>query len=131
MPPPPRGVVCGLPLLVDEFAERTRRSIAQSLELGAKQGLYRADLDIELASVFIAGAYNRYARQLVRSAKKPDLPAVLRKFQRMVIRGITSDLLLAHTLAPTPPVMTRRSLSPSRRRAGSAARLVQTRPRNR
>jgi AcrR family transcriptional regulator len=83
--------------LIDEFAERSRHAVAQSIGVGTARGLYRDDLDVDLASAFIAGAYDRYARQLVQLPKKPDLSQVLRKLQTMVVRGVGSDALLAFT----------------------------------
>lgn len=83
--------------LVDEFAEGARQTTQKHLALGIERGLYRPDLDVSLASAFIAGAYDRIARQIVRMPKKPDLRAITRSCQLLVIRGIASDATLEAT----------------------------------
>jgi hypothetical protein len=60
-------------------------------EWGKREGIYRDDLDVELTSLMIAGAYDRVARQLVRTDEKPDLHKVCARMQRMLARGIVSD----------------------------------------
>ena len=61
---------------------RLRRSLrlqrVDMLKRGIAHGFYRADLDVDLASAYISGVYDRYARRLVRSAKRPDLVRALR-----------------------------------------------------
>ncbi len=111
--------------LMDEFAERTRHVIVQSIALGAGRGFYRDDLDSDLASAFIAGAYDRYARQLVQLAKKPDLEGALRKMQTMVVRGVGSDALLAHVRpraaavsGDSPVIVPAQPVGPTRALAG-------------
>lgn len=74
--------------LIDEFAERARARVKETLLWGAAAGLYRPDLDSEVASLFIAGAYDRVARHMVRLDKKPDLRGWLRQLQALVLRGI-------------------------------------------
>ena len=73
--------------LIDEFAERTRGAIADGLRRGIAAGFYRADLDVELTSHFVAGAYDRIARQLVRAAERPHLEAWLAEVQRLFLVG--------------------------------------------
>ncbi|HZS36417.1 MAG TPA: helix-turn-helix domain-containing protein [Polyangia bacterium] len=77
--------------LMDEFAERCRVHMVSFFEWGRRQGIYRDDLDVELTSLLVAGAYDRVARQLVRSDEKPDLQRVCASIQRTLGRGIVSD----------------------------------------
>lgn len=81
--------------LIDEFAESARLKMTAFLTHGIEAGLYRPDLDVEVASAFIAGAYDRLARQIVAAEKRPDLHALLRKVQLLVLRGIGSVALVA------------------------------------
>lgn len=95
-----RGVMCLLleggrssqyAYLVDQFLERIVENVRMHLEQGIAEGRNRSDLDVEVASVFVSGAYDRIARQVVRQPRKPDFRTVLRKVQRLVLRGIASE----------------------------------------
>jgi AcrR family transcriptional regulator len=81
--------------LIDQFAERTRQQAKEALALGVQRGLYRADLDVEVASMALAGGYDRVARELVRAERKPDLPRLLASLQRVCLTGIASPRLAA------------------------------------
>src|SRR5262245_12555521 len=52
--------------LMDQFAEQARRTSALAMAEGVKRGLYRRDLDVELVSMAVAGAYDRVAREVVK-----------------------------------------------------------------
>jgi AcrR family transcriptional regulator len=73
--------------LIDEFAERSRQNTKQLLRWGVDQGLYRADLDVEVGSLVISGAYDRVVRDLVRQNRKPDLQALVTALQQMLLNG--------------------------------------------
>lgn len=73
--------------LIEEFATFAQREMERLLRQGIALGVYRADLDIEAAAAFIAGGYDRFARQLVRETKKPDLRRLLRELRCLVISG--------------------------------------------
>ena len=79
--------------LVDAFAERSRAQIKQALALAVERGFYRADLDVELASLVVSGAYDRVARELVRLPRRPDLRRWIGEVQRLVLRGIAGPTL--------------------------------------
>lgn len=74
--------------LIEDFAERAQRQTATLLQHGIAMGLYRADLDVGAAAAFIAGGFDRIARQLVRQAQKPDLERLLREVQRQLLVGV-------------------------------------------
>jgi AcrR family transcriptional regulator len=76
--------------LIDQFADRSRKQAAAALALGVQSGLYRADLDVEIASMVLAGGYDRFARELVRAERKPNLPKLLATLQRVCLTGIAS-----------------------------------------
>lgn len=76
--------------LIDEFAERARARTREVLAVGARQGIFRPDLDVELGSLIISGAYDRIARQLVRLQERPDLRRWLAELQRALLTGLAS-----------------------------------------
>jgi AcrR family transcriptional regulator len=76
--------------LIDEFAERSRQNTKRLLRWGVDQGLYRADLDVEVASLVISGAYDRVVRDLVKRDRKPDLPSLVGALQQMLLQGAAS-----------------------------------------
>ena len=80
--------------LIEHFASYAQRETEALLRQGVESGIYRRDLDVEVAAAFIAGGYDRFARQLVRETKKPDLRKRLRELRWMVITGAgTPDLI--------------------------------------
>ncbi|HEY4106435.1 MAG TPA: TetR/AcrR family transcriptional regulator [Polyangiaceae bacterium] len=80
--------------LIEHFASYAQRETEALLRQGIAAGLYRPDLDVEVAAAFIAGGYDRFARQLVRETQKPDLRKRLRELRWMVITGAgTPDLI--------------------------------------
>ena len=81
--------------LIDQFAERSRKQAADALRLGVANGLYRHDLDVDVASMVLAGGYDRVARELVRAEKKPDLAKLLATLQRVCLTGIASERVAA------------------------------------
>lgn len=95
--------------LVDAIAERARERSKGWLVLGIARGYYRPDLDVEVASVVVAGAYDRIARTLVRQDRKPDIRAWVRGVQRVLLGGLLDPSLAGAALAqdshvPDPPV---------------------------
>jgi AcrR family transcriptional regulator len=78
--------------LIDEFAERSRQNTKRLLRWGVRQGLYRDDLDVEVASLVISGAYDRVARDLVHRERKPNLEQLLGELQRVLFGGIVHPL---------------------------------------
>ena len=80
--------------LIEHFASYAQKETEALLRQGIAAGVYRRDLDVEVAAAFIAGGYDRFARQLVRETKKPDLSKLLRELRWMVITGAgTPDLI--------------------------------------
>src|SRR6478735_7637607 len=80
--------------LIEHFASNAQRDTEALLRAGIASGVYRKDLDVEVAAAFIAGGYDRFARQLVRETKKPDLRRRLRELRWMVIAGAGTPALL-------------------------------------
>jgi hypothetical protein len=57
--------------------------------------LYRPDLDLESTAAFIAGGFDRIARQMVREQRKPDLDRVLNEVMWLFLGGIARPEALA------------------------------------
>ena len=81
--------------LIEHFASNAQSETEVLLRQGIATGVYRPDLDIEVAAAFIAGGYDRFARQLVRQSNKPDLRTQLRELRWMVITGAGTPALIA------------------------------------
>jgi len=81
--------------LIEDFAMRAQRQTAALIQHGIDIGLYRRDLDLEAAAAFIAGGYDRIARQMVREQRKPDLDAMLREVQWLFLGGMARPDVLA------------------------------------
>jgi AcrR family transcriptional regulator len=80
--------------LIEDFALRAQRQTAVLLQHGIDIGFYRPDLDVGVVSAFIAGGYDRIARQLVREPQMPDIQAMLREVQSLSLQGIARPELL-------------------------------------
>ncbi|MDB4970804.1 MAG: acrR [Myxococcales bacterium] len=79
--------------LIDQFAQRSREQAKRALALGIRQGLYRAELDVEIASMMLAGGYDRVAREIVKQERKPDLAGMLAAVQRFCLVGLAAPTL--------------------------------------
>lgn len=75
--------------LIDEFAERTRSNAKRFFAWGIEAGVLRADLDLEVASLVVSGAWDRVVRTLVvRGERKPDLAKLAEAMQRILMGGL-------------------------------------------
>lgn len=81
--------------LPDAFAERARQASLLGIAEGKRRGFFHADLDVELASLFLAGAYDRVARHMVKLQKRPNLEAWMRTLQRFVVEGLGGPAIAA------------------------------------
>jgi AcrR family transcriptional regulator len=77
--------------LIDEFGERVQEKTRALLERGMALGYYRADLDVPVASLVISGAYDRVAREVVGSEKKPDLVTLMQAVQTTLQLGLANE----------------------------------------
>jgi AcrR family transcriptional regulator len=80
--------------LIEDFALRAQRQTATLIQHGIDLGFYRTDLELEVAAAFIAGGFDRIARQMVREQRKPDIDAMLREVQWLFLRGMARQELL-------------------------------------
>lgn len=80
--------------MVDHFAERVQKHVAEMLRIGIHAGMYRSSVHIDCAAAFISGGYDRFARQLVRESVRPDLERCVTDLQALVVRGVgTPDVI--------------------------------------
>jgi hypothetical protein len=101
--------------LMDEFAERVQANITRWLRWGVEHGLYRRDLDVEIGALYLSGAYDRIARELVRMQQKPDLVRWLSEVQHLVLRGFGSPAMHAVLDPPVTKAASRRRRASPRR----------------
>ncbi|HEY0714252.1 MAG TPA: TetR/AcrR family transcriptional regulator [Polyangia bacterium] len=92
--------------LVECFYEEAANKTRRILQLGVESGIYRRDLDIEVATAFISGAYDHLARQTVRAQERPDFRKMLGDMQRLVLAGIGSPSTLVRLGAMPASVST-------------------------
>jgi AcrR family transcriptional regulator len=111
------GKSAGYRHLVDQFVDRAAAKSRLLLAAGIEAGLYRADLDLDVAASFVAGAYDRLARDVVKETRRPDVDSKLRSLQLLILRGIGSAELLAALAAPKVRVAARTERSKKRARA--------------
>ncbi|HYP87083.1 MAG TPA: TetR/AcrR family transcriptional regulator [Polyangiaceae bacterium] len=81
--------------LIEDFALRAQRQTATLIQHGIDIGFYRTDIDLEVVAAFIAGGFDRIARQMVREQRKPDLDAMLREVQWLFLGGLSRPEVLA------------------------------------
>ncbi|HVY28449.1 MAG TPA: helix-turn-helix domain-containing protein [Polyangiaceae bacterium] len=81
--------------LIEDFAQRAQRQTASLIQHGVDLGLYRTNLELESAAAFIAGGFDRLARQLVREQRKPDIDAMMRETMWLFLGGMARPEALA------------------------------------
>ena len=84
--------------LIDAFFDHVQRHIERALLQGQAWGIYRSDLDLRVAALALAGAYDRVARELVEAAHKPDLRAIVTAVDSTLLGGIGSDAVRNHVM---------------------------------
>jgi AcrR family transcriptional regulator len=80
--------------LIEDFAQRAQRQTAVLLQHGVNLGLYRTDFDLQTAAAFLAGGFDRLARQLVKEPRKPDLDAMLHEVESLFLGGLARPEVL-------------------------------------
>jgi AcrR family transcriptional regulator len=84
--------------LVEEFRERSRKQSEDWIRRGIEHGLYRRDIDAEIVSALVAGAYDCLVRDLIRLEKKPDIEAWSRQLFDLFTRGLLARQDNGHTV---------------------------------
>jgi AcrR family transcriptional regulator len=81
--------------LIEHFASNAQRETEGMLRQGVAAEIFRTNINIKAAAVFIAGGYDQFARQLVRESRKPDLQTRLRELRWIVLMGVGTPELIA------------------------------------
>jgi AcrR family transcriptional regulator len=81
--------------LLETFHGGIRKGVTQWVEFCKAEGLYRLDLQAELAATIAFGAYNELSCHILRAAKKPPLRAWLQEAQYTFIRAFGTPALIA------------------------------------
>jgi AcrR family transcriptional regulator len=81
--------------LLRAFHERVLATSQKWIEFWKRRALFRRDIDAELTSHFIFGAYNQLAMRTMEASKKPPLTTWLRHAQELIVRGLGTDALIA------------------------------------
>ena len=87
--------------LMDEFAGRVRTHIHDSLVRGVERQVLRSDIDLEITSLVLAGAYDRIARQVCEATRKPDFEKILRAIDSALMGGIGSNAVREYLTDPS------------------------------
>ncbi len=80
--------------LLQAFHERVRQTSATWIEFWKKRSLFRHDVDPEITSTLLFGAYNQIALKMMEAPKKPPILEWLRHAQRMFVRGLGTNTLI-------------------------------------
>ncbi|MCS6899099.1 MAG: TetR/AcrR family transcriptional regulator [Myxococcales bacterium] len=81
--------------LIVELEQQYRQMIERWLRWGMAQGIYRNDMDADLISLALAGAYDSLARRVVKETKRPDLRGMLLEMERFVAHAVGTPEYIA------------------------------------
>ena len=80
--------------LLQAFHDDIRKTSEQWIDFWKRRALFRADVEPELTSTLIFGAYNQLAMKLLEASKRPPFEEWLRHAQRMFVRGLGTSTLI-------------------------------------
>lgn len=82
--------------LLDAFLEVIRRNTEQWCVVWQRRGLFRRDLDVDVASTLLVGAYRGLVRKLITyQGGRPPIRQWLSDAQTLFVRGLGADALVA------------------------------------
>lgn len=82
--------------LIEELEQQYRPKIEHWLRWGVEQGIHRKDLEIELISQLMAGAYDGLARRLIKLPRRPDIYAMMLEVERFMVRAVGTPEYIEH-----------------------------------
>ena len=94
--------------LVEAFHEEIRVRTVEWISHWKRVGLFRPEIDTELAATLLVGAHNELARRMVISTMRPPIGEWVQKAQGVFVRGFGAEALVK-TLEgeeENPPVST-------------------------
>jgi AcrR family transcriptional regulator len=80
--------------LLDTFLDVIRQNTRGWCEVWQRRGLFRRDLDMELAATLLVGAYRALVRQMIASDARPPIRQWLSDAQTLFVRGLGTDTLV-------------------------------------
>jgi AcrR family transcriptional regulator len=81
--------------LLEAFREGIRGTAREWLRHGKKHGLYRRDVDDDVTSTLVCGAYHELTARMLASPARPPFEEWLRTAQRTFARALGTPALLA------------------------------------
>ena len=123
--------------LFDAFRKELHQNVRHWIEFLSARGVYRRDLDPQLAATLIVGAHGELAEAMLQSDKKPPLRDWLLATRRIFCLGLAADpsfwerqhvshVSLPHIPDPLPSEPVERT---RRANAATPSKRVTTRPR--
>ncbi|MEO7112002.1 MAG: TetR/AcrR family transcriptional regulator [Polyangiaceae bacterium] len=79
--------------LMQAFVDEMSNNCRVWVELWQKKGLFRADVNADIASALLTGAYNQLAGRMVSMASKPPIEEWLRQAQAIFFHGLGTPAL--------------------------------------
>jgi len=84
-----------LAYLLEAFREGTRGITREWIRFGKERGVFRPELDEDLHSTLICGAYHELTRRMLREGRRPPLEVWLAETQSCFARALGTPTLLA------------------------------------
>jgi AcrR family transcriptional regulator len=80
--------------LVEAFHEEIRARTVEWISHWKRVGLFRAEIDTELAATLLVGAHNELARRMMISTTRPPIGEWVQKTQDVFVRGFGGETLV-------------------------------------
>jgi AcrR family transcriptional regulator len=106
--------------LLDAFEQEIHARSVAWMAHWKKQGLFRKDVDCELAATVVGGAYHELCRRMIASREKPPVDEWLRGVQAIFARGLGAPRLIQALDGRSDPPVSIRIQGESRGRARAA-----------
>jgi AcrR family transcriptional regulator len=81
--------------LLQTFHTRVLKTSEKWIDFWKRRALFRADVDPELTTHLVFGAYNQLAMRLLQAPKKPPIEAWLADAQALIVRGLGTEKLIS------------------------------------
>jgi AcrR family transcriptional regulator len=81
--------------LIEELEQQYQQVIGRWLRWGVARGIYRDNMDVDLISLALAGAYDSLARRVVKQTRRPDLRSMLLEVERFVAHAVGTPEYIA------------------------------------
>jgi AcrR family transcriptional regulator len=89
--------------LRDAFLEEMRKNTVAWCELWQARGLWRRDVDVQVLSTLLVGAYRALVQKMVTMQTRPPLRQWVSEAQTLFVRGLGTDPLVEAMRRPQHP----------------------------